>query len=146
MPTIALMTVGCKVNQYETEVLTELFRKEGYEIVPADAPADVYLLNSCTVTATGDQKTRQLLRRMKRQNPSAVAVLTGCYPQAFPKRRRKSPRQTSSPASWPAGRSPSWSNGRSGPASGLSKSRSTSGGRRLSRWRFPPSAPGQGPM
>ena len=84
MPTIALMTVGCKVNQYETEVLTELFRKEGYEIVPADAPADVYLLNSCTVTATGDQKTRQLLRRMKRQNPSAVAVLTGCYPQAFP--------------------------------------------------------------
>ena len=84
MPTIALMTVGCKVNQYETEVLTELFRKEGYEIVPADAPADVYLLNSCTVTATGDQKTRQLLRRMKRINPSAVAVLTGCYPQAFP--------------------------------------------------------------
>ena len=84
MPTIALMTVGCKVNQYETEVLTELFRKEGYEIVPADGPADVYLLNSCTVTATGDQKTRQLLRRMKRQNPSAVAVLTGCYPQAFP--------------------------------------------------------------
>ena len=84
MPRIALMTVGCKVNQYETEVLTELFRQKGYEIVPPDGEADVYLLNSCTVTATGDQKTRQLLRRMKRQNPSAVAVLTGCYPQAFP--------------------------------------------------------------
>ncbi len=91
MPRIALMTVGCKVNQYETEVLTELFRKKGYEIVPADGPADVYLLNSCTVTATGDQKTRQLLRRMKRQNPSAVAVLTGCYPQAFPEAAAKIP-------------------------------------------------------
>lgn len=89
MPRIALMTVGCKVNQYETEVLTELFKKRGFEVVPPDAKADVYLLNSCTVTATGDQKTRQLLRRMKKGNPSAVAVLTGCFPQAFPEAAEK---------------------------------------------------------
>ena len=84
MPRIALMTVGCKVNQYETEVLAELFRARGYEIVPPDGEADVCLLNSCTVTSTGDQKTRQLLRRMKKKNPGAIGVLTGCYPQAFP--------------------------------------------------------------
>ena len=89
MPRIALMTVGCKVNQYETEVLTELFKQRGFEVVPPDAKADVYLLNSCTVTATGDQKTRQLLRRMKKGNPSAVAVLTGCFPQAFPEAAEK---------------------------------------------------------
>ena len=85
MPRIALMTVGCKVNQYETEVLAELFRAKGYEVVPPDGEADVCLLNSCTVTSTGDQKTRQLLRRMKKKNPNAIGVLTGCYPQAFPK-------------------------------------------------------------
>ena len=84
MPRIALMTVGCKVNQYETEVLAELFRAKGYEVVPPDSEADVCLLNSCTVTSTGDQKTRQLLRRMKKKNPGAIGVLTGCYPQAFP--------------------------------------------------------------
>jgi len=91
MPRIALMTVGCKVNQYETEVLTELFRARGYEIVRPDEEADVYLLNSCTVTATGDQKTRQLLRRMKKHNPSAAGVLTGCFPQAFPEAAEKIP-------------------------------------------------------
>ncbi len=91
MPRIALTTVGCKVNQYETEVLTELFRQRGFEIVPPDAEADIYLLNSCTVTATGDQKTRQLLRRMKKGNPSAIAVLTGCFPQAFPEAAEKIP-------------------------------------------------------
>ena len=80
MPRIALMTVGCKVNQYETEVLAELFRARGYEIVPPDGEADVCLLNSCTVTSTGDQKTRQLLRRMKKKNPGVIGVLTGCYP------------------------------------------------------------------
>ena len=84
MPRIALMTVGCKVNQYETEVLAELFRARGYEVVAPDSEADVCLLNSCTVTSTGDQKTRQLLRRMKKKNPDAIGVLTGCYPQAFP--------------------------------------------------------------
>ena len=84
MPRIALTTVGCKVNQYETEVLAELFRARGYEVVSPDAEAEVCLLNSCTVTSTGDQKTRQLLRRMKKRNPGAIAVLTGCFPQAFP--------------------------------------------------------------
>ncbi len=84
MPRIALTTVGCKVNQYETEVLAELFRARGYEVVSPDAEAEICLLNSCTVTSTGDQKTRQLLRRMKKRNPGAIAVLTGCFPQAFP--------------------------------------------------------------
>ena len=66
----ACYTLGCKVNQYETEVLAELFRARGYEVVSPDAEAEVCLLNSCTVTSTGDQKTRQLLRRMKKRKAS----------------------------------------------------------------------------
>ena len=81
---IAFFTLGCKVNQYETQVLTQLFSAGGYEIVPHTAKADIYLVNSCTVTATGDKKTRQMLRRFKTQNPAARIVLTGCFPQAFP--------------------------------------------------------------
>lgn len=81
---IAFTTLGCKVNQYETEILKELFQARGYEIVPPQGEADVYVLNSCTVTASGDKKTRQLLRRMGRQNPAALLCLTGCLPQAYP--------------------------------------------------------------
>ena len=80
----AFTTLGCKVNQYETEMLAELFAKEGYEVVEPHDFADLYVVNSCTVTASGDRKTRQLLRRLKKQNPAAKAALTGCYPQAFP--------------------------------------------------------------
>ncbi len=77
-------TLGCKVNQNETGALQQLFFENGFEIVgPGDA-ADVYVVNSCTVTAGGDKKSRQWLRRCKRENPGAVTVLTGCYPQAFP--------------------------------------------------------------
>ncbi len=81
---VAFTTLGCKVNQYETEMLAELFAGEGHEIVDPDDFADLYVVNSCTVTASGDRKTRQLLRRLKKRNPAALAALTGCYPQAFP--------------------------------------------------------------
>ena len=80
----AFYTLGCKVNQYETQIMIQQFSADGYDIVEAHEDADVYVVNSCTVTSTGDKKTRQMLRRLKRQNPNAVMVLTGCYAQAFP--------------------------------------------------------------
>lgn len=80
----AFYTLGCKVNQYETEYMSELLKKAGFEIVPHDEKADYYIINSCTVTATADQKTRQSVRRFKRRNPDSVVILTGCMPQAFP--------------------------------------------------------------
>lgn len=82
---IAFTTLGCKVNQYETEIMTRDFSDHGYTVVSDRDEADIYVVNSCTVTATGDKKTRQLLRRQKRLHPNALIVLTGCYPQAFPK-------------------------------------------------------------
>ena len=80
----AFYTLGCKVNQYETQILQQMFYDSGYDTVSADTAADVFVINSCTVTASGDKKTRQALRHFKRANPTAVAVLTGCFPQAFP--------------------------------------------------------------
>lgn len=80
----AFYTLGCKVNQNETGALQQIFRAAGYSIVPATQTADVYVVNSCTVTAGGDAKSRQWLRRAKRENPASVTVLTGCFPQAFP--------------------------------------------------------------
>ncbi len=77
-------TLGCKVNQYETQILKQLFSAEGYDIVEFDEQADVCVINSCTVTDTGDKKTRQALRHAKRENPGAVVALCGCMPQAFP--------------------------------------------------------------
>ncbi len=81
---VAFFTLGCKVNQYETEVLTAKFKANGFEVVPCEQNADVYVVNSCTVTASGDKKTRQTLRKFKRANPASVVALTGCFPQAFP--------------------------------------------------------------
>ena len=78
------VTLGCKVNQYETQVLEEKFAKAGIALAKEGEKADFCIVNSCTVTASGDKKTRQMLRRLKRQYPDAVMVLTGCYPQAFP--------------------------------------------------------------
>ena len=78
------VTLGCKVNQYETQVLEEKFAKAGIALAKEGEKADLCIVNSCTVTASGDKKTRQMLRRLKRQYPDAVMVLTGCYPQAFP--------------------------------------------------------------
>ena len=81
---VAFYTLGCKVNQNETGALAQLFYENGFEPAPDDGDADVYVVNSCTVTAGGDKKSRQWLRRAKRRNPGAVTVLTGCFPQAFP--------------------------------------------------------------
>ena len=81
---VTFYTLGCKVNQTETGALAQLFEENGYTVVPGGEAADVYVVNSCTVTNFGDQKSRKWLRRAKRENPGAVTVLTGCYPQAFP--------------------------------------------------------------
>ncbi len=78
------VTLGCKVNQYETQLLQERFAQAGIEPAKEGESVQLCVINSCTVTASGDKKTRQLLRRLKRQNPDAAMVLTGCYPQAFP--------------------------------------------------------------
>lgn len=78
------ITLGCKVNQYETQVMLELLSPQGFVPCATQREADVVLLNSCTVTGTGDQKVRQTLRRARRQNPNAILILTGCMPQAFP--------------------------------------------------------------
>ncbi len=86
---IYFYTLGCKVNQYETAAMTELFRKAGYVAVSDPAEANVIVINSCTVTASSDQKTRQAVRRFKRNNPEACVVLAGCMPQAFPKDAKK---------------------------------------------------------
>ena len=82
---VTFYTLGCKVNQNETGALAQLFEENGYTVVPNEEAADVYVVNSCTVTNFGDQKSRKWLRRAKRENPGAVTVLTGCYPQGFPK-------------------------------------------------------------
>ena len=81
---VSFYTLGCKVNQNETGALEALLRGEGYTIVGSGEAADIYVVNSCTVTAGGDAKSRQWLRRKKRENPTAITVLTGCFPQAFP--------------------------------------------------------------
>lgn len=81
---IAFATLGCKVNQYETETLIELFLSDGFDVVNLSEEADVYVVNSCTVTSTSDKKTVKVIRRLRKQNPTAKIVLTGCMPQAFP--------------------------------------------------------------
>lgn len=82
----AFYTLGCKVNQYETEYMSELLKNAGFEIVSANEDADYYIINSCTVTATADQKTRQNIRKFKRLHPKSTVILTGCMPQAFPEK------------------------------------------------------------
>ncbi len=81
---VCFFTLGCKVNQHETGALQEMFRRRGHTVCTDKESADIYVVNSCTVTASGDKKSLQWLRRAKRANPQAITVLTGCYPQAFP--------------------------------------------------------------
>lgn len=81
MPTIAVHTLGCKVNQYDSEAMLESFEKAGYESVPFDQDADVYLVNTCTVTGTGDQKSIKLIRRLNREHPDAGIIVAGCLAQ-----------------------------------------------------------------
>ena len=85
----AFYTLGCKVNQYETEYMSELLKNAGFEIVSPAENADYYIINSCTVTATADQKTRQNVRKFKKKHPKSVVILTGCMPQAFPEDAEK---------------------------------------------------------
>ncbi len=80
---VAFFTLGCKVNQYETQVMRELFEKEGHTVVSDSTDVDVFIINSCTVTAESDRKTRQMLRKYRALYKNAVIVLTGCMPQAF---------------------------------------------------------------
>ena len=80
---IAFYTLGCKVNQYETQVMREAFINKGHTAVPTSAPFDVLIINSCTVTAESDRKTRQILHRFRKNNSNAVIALTGCMVQAF---------------------------------------------------------------
>ena len=81
MKTIASHTLGCKVNQYDTQAMLELFQEAGYQIVPLDQPADVYLINTCTVTGTGDKKSLQLIRKIRREHPVPGLIVCGCMAQ-----------------------------------------------------------------
>ena len=82
MKKAAFHNLGCKVNAYETEAMQELLEKAGYAIVPFKEGADVYVINTCTVTNIADRKSRQMLRRARKMNPNAVVVAAGCYVQA----------------------------------------------------------------
>lgn len=84
MPSVAFYTLGCKVNFYDTEAIWQMFKNEGYEQVDFEGTADVYLINTCTVTNTGDKKSRQMIRRAVRRNPEAIVAVTGCYAQTSP--------------------------------------------------------------
>ncbi|WP_246940490.1 tRNA (N(6)-L-threonylcarbamoyladenosine(37)-C(2))-methylthiotransferase MtaB [Bacillus pinisoli] len=84
MPTVAFHTLGCKVNHYETEAIWQLFKESGYDRTEFEQASDVYVINTCTVTNTGDKKSRQVIRRAIRKNPDAVICVTGCYAQTSP--------------------------------------------------------------
>ena len=86
---IAFFTLGCKVNQYETQCLREGFSVCGHTIVADSAPFDAIIIKSCTVTAESDRKNRQIIRRFRRENPEAAIVLTGCMAEAFPEESEK---------------------------------------------------------
>jgi threonylcarbamoyladenosine tRNA methylthiotransferase MtaB len=86
VPKVAIATLGCKVNQYDSDALAQSFRQAGFDVVGFDDEADVYIVNTCTVTQTGDKKSRQLLRRVIGAHPNALVVATGCYAQSDPER------------------------------------------------------------
>lgn len=89
MKTVAFITLGCKVNQYETNAMIQQFLQKGYEIVEATEKADIYVVNTCTVTNMSDRKSRQMLRRVKELNQEAVVVACGCYVQVAKKEIEK---------------------------------------------------------
>ncbi|MDR1467391.1 MAG: tRNA (N(6)-L-threonylcarbamoyladenosine(37)-C(2))-methylthiotransferase MtaB [Oscillospiraceae bacterium] len=86
---IFAVTLGCKVNQYESQAIVEFLEESGYKAVDSRTKADIIILNSCTVTARSDQKVRQTCSKLKRENPNAILVLMGCMPQAFPDKAKK---------------------------------------------------------
>ena len=77
----ALHNLGCKVNAYETDLMTALLKEAGFEIVPFSEPADVYVINTCSVTNIADRKSRQMIHRARKMNPGAVVIAAGCYVQ-----------------------------------------------------------------
>ena len=88
---VYFLTFGCKVNLYETENMKQLFSAAGYTVSANEAEADIFIVNSCTVTGTGDKKLKKELRRLRRSYPNSVIVLTGCFPQAFSEEAEKIP-------------------------------------------------------
>ena len=84
MKKVAFYTLGCKVNQYETEAIGELFINSGYEVVDYDGYADIYVINTCTVTGMSDRESRQIIRRTKKNNPDSFVIVAGCYSQVSP--------------------------------------------------------------
>lgn len=84
MKKVAFYTLGCRVNQYETEAMAEIFEKNGYEIVNFEDFSDIYVINTCTVTSIGDKKSRQMIRRAKKNNKDAIVIAVGCYAQVAP--------------------------------------------------------------
>ena len=84
MPRVSFMTLGCKVNQFETETMEGLFLQAGYQVVPFGEAADVCVVNTCSVTALGEKKSRQIVRRARRENEKAIIAVTGCYAQLSP--------------------------------------------------------------
>ena len=84
MRSVGLYTLGCKVSQYETEAIGEAFERVGFKVMPFDTPCDAYVINTCTVTAESDRKSRQIIRRAIAKNPSAVVAVVGCYSQRAP--------------------------------------------------------------
>ena len=81
MKSVALHNLGCKVNSYEMDVMQQMLQEKGYKIVPFDEVADIYIINTCTVTNIADRKSRQMIHRAKKCNPDAVVVAVGCYVQ-----------------------------------------------------------------
>lgn len=88
---IAFSTLGCKINQFDTAAMTEKLRSRNYSLVPFDQDADIYIINTCTVTKKSDYQSRQLIRRAKRNNPMACIIVTGCYAQVNPSEIKKIP-------------------------------------------------------
>ena len=81
---VAIYTLGCKVNQYETAAMEQELTARGHVLVPFDGPADAYIINTCTVTAVSDKKSRNTIRRAQRRCPHAVVAVCGCYGQTDP--------------------------------------------------------------
>ena len=82
MKTCAFITLGCKVNQYETQAIRESLAAKGFMETNPEQPADLYVINTCTVTSVSDEKSRQYIKKVRRKNPRATVVVTGCYAEA----------------------------------------------------------------
>ena len=78
---VAIYTLGCKVNQYETQAMETELQRRGHELVAFESEADAYIINTCSVTAVSDKKSRQMIRRAKKRNPAAIVAACGCYVQ-----------------------------------------------------------------